>query len=73
MDEKYHADSELIERLGGAAKLAQLLGYTEPTRTQRVQNWKYRGIPEVVKLRRPDLFLLPEAIEQGQSAKDEAA
>jgi hypothetical protein len=46
-------DKDLIENLGGSAKVAQELGYT----VQRVQNWKDRGIPAKVKLDRPDLFL----------------
>ncbi|MEH6436682.1 YdaS family helix-turn-helix protein [Massilia sp. DD77] len=48
-------DKELIEKLGGPAKLAHKLGFT----VQRVQNWTVRGIPAQVKLDHPDLFLIP--------------
>ena len=48
-------DKELIEKLGGPAKLAHKLGFT----VQRVQNWTVRGIPAQVKLDHPELFLLP--------------
>lgn len=52
---KYHADAEVITRLGGPAELARLLGFDTRIGVQRVQNWKSRGIPEIVKLRRPDI------------------
>lgn len=56
-----HADAELIESLGGPAALARELGYTEKGSVQRIQNWKYRGIPELVWRRRVDLFgVFPE-------------
>jgi len=48
-------DKELIESLGGPAKVAARLGYT----VQRVQNWKERGIPAQVRLDHPDVFPLP--------------
>lgn len=51
-----HADAELIDSLGGPAKLARTLGYSKVGGVQRVQNWKRRGIPEVIRLRRADLF-----------------
>jgi hypothetical protein len=51
-------DRRLIERLGGASKVAEMLGYAkEKGGVQRVHNWKERGIPPAVKLTRPDLFL----------------
>lgn len=53
---KQHHDAALIDALGGPANVARLLGYDPKGGTQRVQNWKTRGIPEVVKLRRADLF-----------------
>lgn len=49
-------DKEQIERLGGSAEVARMLGYT----VQRVQNWKDRGVPAKVKLTRPDLFPAPK-------------
>ncbi|MDR3386841.1 MAG: hypothetical protein P4L92_07290 [Rudaea sp.] len=51
------ADRRLIESLGGPAKLAKLLGFDPDGGTQRVQNWKARGIPASVRLARPDIFL----------------
>lgn len=52
----YHEDAVLIEALGGPAELARKLGYEERGAVQRVQNWKYRGIPELVRLKRADIF-----------------
>lgn len=40
-----HKDSELIDKLGGPAEVARKLGFEMPKGIQRVQNWKYRGIP----------------------------
>jgi hypothetical protein len=48
-------DKELINRLGGSAKLAARLGYS----VQRVENWKKRGIPPQERLNHPDVFPLP--------------
>jgi hypothetical protein len=63
-------DSTLIDRYGGAAKLAELLGFDKGG-VQRVHNWRTRGIPPAVKLERLDLFgpdavarLLAEVPEQ---------
>ena len=50
-------DRTRIERLGGPAKVAELLGYDKAIGTQRVHNWLSRGIPAKVKLERPDLFV----------------
>lgn len=50
-------DRTRIERLGGPAKVAELLGYEKDGGTQRVHNWLSRGIPAKVKLQRPDLFV----------------
>lgn len=52
---KLHDDAKLIDRLGGPAALARKLGFG-PGGTQRVQNWKYRGIPEIELLRNPAAF-----------------
>lgn len=54
-----HPDAKVIETLGGSAALARRLGYLQPHGTRRVNNWKYRGIPEVIRLRRPDIFGKP--------------
>lgn len=51
-----HPHAELIDRLGGPSKLADALGFEGPGRVQRIQNWKYRGIPEVIFLRHPQIF-----------------
>lgn len=48
-------DRRAIERLGGATKVAGLLGF----KVQRVQNWMDRGIPPKIKLEYPHLFLNP--------------
>lgn len=56
METKFHPDSELIDRLGGPAEIARQLGIDPRGGTQRIQNWKYRGIPEIWRLRRPDVF-----------------
>jgi hypothetical protein len=51
-------DSELIEHLGGPAKVCDLLGYEKEGGVQRVHNWILRGIPAKVKVERPDLFMV---------------
>ncbi len=50
-------DRELIDRLGGPAKVAELLGFDKKGGVQRVHNWKERGIPPAVKLAHPEIFL----------------
>lgn len=50
-------DREIIERLGGPARVAELLNYDKHNGTQRVHNWLTRGIPSHVKVERPDLFM----------------
>ncbi|MGL4588439.1 MAG: hypothetical protein ACRCVQ_15690 [Acinetobacter ursingii] len=50
------ADKEVLLKLGGSTKVAELLGYKDK---QRVQNWMKRGIPAKVKLEYPHLFLNP--------------
>ena len=42
-----HHDAAAIELMGGTTAVARLLDYS----TQRVQNWKYRGIPDAERLR----------------------
>jgi hypothetical protein len=51
-------DREIIMDLGGAGKVAEMLGYTRFGH-QRVQNWLVRGIPARVKLQHPEIFLSP--------------
>jgi hypothetical protein len=53
-------DADLIDELGGPAKVCELLSIPKHGGVQRVQNWKARGIPARVKLERPDLFLRTE-------------
>lgn len=55
-DPDLHSDAALIDHLGGPAAVARLLAFDKPGSVQRVQNWKYRGIPEVIRLRRQDVF-----------------
>ena len=55
-------DIEIIERLGGPAKVARLLGYQGSGGTQRVFNWLTRGIPPRVKVEHPEIFLNPPNI-----------
>lgn len=82
MDSKPHPDATLIDQLGGPADVARLLGFDPKGGTQRVQNWKTRGIPEVIRLRRPDVFgpapanadtLEPTAARPTAAAAGEAA
>lgn len=55
-------DAQLIADLGGATKVAQLLGYDKAQGgVQRVHNWITRGIPAAVKLEHPHLFLSVKA------------
>lgn len=55
---RIEADRMTIARLGGPARVAELLGYEKHLGgTQRVCNWLARGIPAAVKVERPDLFL----------------
>jgi hypothetical protein len=50
------ADKEVLLKLGGSTKVAELLGYKDK---QRVQNWMKRGIPAKVKLEYPHIFPNP--------------
>jgi phage terminase Nu1 subunit (DNA packaging protein) len=62
-------DKEVIAQLGGATKLAQLLGYS----IQRVQNWTVRGIPAQVKVDHPDLFLQHTLARAAQTVTDDTS
>lgn len=68
---KLHPDAALIDSLGGPAALARLLAFDKPGSVQRIQNWKYRGIPELERLRRPDVFGPPP--QDGPVARRRAA
>lgn len=50
-------DAELIQHLGGPAKVAEILNLKQPGGRFRVQNWKTRGIPSKIKVDHPDIFL----------------
>jgi hypothetical protein len=52
-----HSDKAVIDELGGSTELAKRLGL-DPARggVQRVDNWKYRGIPAAVRLQHLRLF-----------------
>lgn len=50
-------DSELIKRLGGPTKVAELLKFDQAGGVQRVQNWLKRGIPAQVKVDHPEIFM----------------
>lgn len=72
------SDAELIDQLGGPAKVCELLSLDKSRGVQRVSNWKSRGIPAEVKLSRPDLFLpgwqpAPKAtVAEGVEVRDAA-
>lgn len=53
-------DKLIIENLGGATKVAELL----KIKVQRVQNWKDRGIPSRMKLEYPHLFLNQNLVKE---------
>jgi hypothetical protein len=55
MDDKAHPDWALILDLGGPTKVAERLGLPKIGGAQRVQNWKQRGIPSLLKLEHPFL------------------
>lgn len=60
MDIQNTSDKELIESLGGPAKVAELLGYDKNGGVQRVTNWVTRGIPSKVKVEHPEIFLFSQ-------------
>jgi hypothetical protein len=41
---KFDNPTEIIDALGGSAKVSRDLGYREESGLQRVNNWKKRGI-----------------------------
>jgi hypothetical protein len=61
------SDKDLIDTLGGPAKLARRLGYS----VQRVENWKKRGIPAQVRLDNPDVFPLPPRSHEAAQTEPE--
>jgi hypothetical protein len=67
-----HPHAKLIDRLGGSWAVAQALGLTEPGALQRVSNWKRRGIPELLMLKRPDVFAERANADKQPTEKDAA-
>ena len=55
MSNKQH-DADLIRKLGGPSKVAELIGIEKHGGAQRVQNWLVRGIPYKVKVDFPAIF-----------------
>lgn len=51
-----HPHAALIESFGGPSALAARLGLQAPKGGRRINNWRVRGIPELVLLKRPDVF-----------------
>lgn len=69
-----HADAGLIEALGGPAEVARMLGLDARSGgTQRVHNWTYRGIPELLRLKRPDIFGAADAVSTAVDQQQEVA
>lgn len=66
------ADRELIDRLGGPTKVAVLLKLQKAGGVQRVQNWRVRGIPALVKIQHPEIFL-PHLKKAGKAKVDAEA
>ena len=65
-------ENDLIDSLGGPAALARLLGFLPASGTQRVHNWKARGIPAYIKVAHPELFmpdLMAKLRKQAKRAK----
>lgn len=73
MDTSIDSDKALIERLGGSTKVACLLGFKKDGGTQRVENWKRRGIPSHIKVMRPDLFMVDAPAQPARSATETVA
>lgn len=50
-------DADLIKRLGGPTRVAEILCIDKRGGVQRVQNWIARGIPSHVKVMHPRIFM----------------
>lgn len=50
-------DADLIKRLGGPSRVAEILCIDKRGGAQRVQNWIARGIPSHVKVKHPRIFM----------------
>ncbi len=54
---KIQNDADLIKRLGGPSKVAEILSIDKRGGAQRVQNWMVRGIPSHIKVNYPHIFM----------------
>ena len=54
---KIQNDADLIKRLGGPSKVAEILAIDKRGGAQRVQNWMVRGIPSQIKVNYPHIFM----------------
>lgn len=66
----FMTDKQLIEQLGGAAAVARILNFKALGGTQRVQNWKTRGIPAAIKVAFPHIFMATPAANKSQAKKN---
>lgn len=73
---KIQHDADLIKRLGGPTKVAEILAFDKRGGVQRVQNWMVRGVPSQVKVDYPHIFM-PEMTaaksNQAQAATNDVA
>lgn len=65
------SDRELIAKLGGPTRVAELLNLPKYGGVQRVQNWMQRGIPAAMKVDHPAIFM-PE-LAQAHAERAQAA
>lgn len=65
-------DAQIIDDMGGPAKVAELLGFKTDIGTQRVHNWKVRGIPAAIRLKHLDVFGQPPACDCHQPQQEAA-
>ena len=63
-------DAELITLHGGSTAVAKRLGLDGLNGARRVNNWKRRGIPALIKLENP--WLRQSVKRQAQVATDDA-
>jgi hypothetical protein len=63
-------DAQIIDDLGGPAKVAGILKFRPESGTQRVQNWKVRGIPSDIRLKHLDLFGFPSGNDKNRRLRD---
>lgn len=61
-------DAALIDGLGGPTAVSDMLGYPRISGPTKVSQWKKRGIPAAVKVKRPELFMRREIAESEKVA-----